>query len=101
MSSPSITTGGVVVSAASLIPAVDYVMAGCHGPVPASVSALVAGLLAMAIHQAYIYVSNKESGMPAISLPPGTQVTYTPPVTVLNTAQPAAPSPAPTTVTQQ
>lgn len=94
--SNSVTTGGVVVSAASLVPTVDWVLSGCHGPVPASVSALVAGLLAMAIHQIYIYVSNKEAGMPAISLPPGTQVTYTPPVTVLNTS-----APAPTTVTHQ
>lgn len=101
MSSPSITTGGVVVSAASLIPTVGWALSGFKGDVPVSTVGLVAGLLAMAIHQVYIYVSNKEAGMPAISLPPGTQVTYTPPVTVLSTAQAAAPTPAPTTVTQQ
>lgn len=89
----SVTTGGVVVSAASLVPAVDWVMSGCHGPVPASVSALVAGVLAMAIHAGYAYVSSRQ-GMPAIALPPGTQVTYTPPVTVLSTS-------APTTVTKE
>jgi hypothetical protein len=93
MSSPSINTGGIVISAASIIPTVDWALGGFHGAVPASTGALVAGLTAMAIHQAYIFVSSKESGMPSIALPPGTQVSYTPPVTVLNTAPPAAPAP--------
>jgi len=53
MNKSSVSTGGLVVSAASLVPAVDWVMAGCHTPVPAAVSALVAGLLAAGIHATY------------------------------------------------
>lgn len=53
MNKSSVSTGGLVVSAASLVPAVDWVMAGCHTPVPAAVSALIAGLIAAGVHAAY------------------------------------------------
>lgn len=55
MNKSSVSTGGLVVSAASLVPAVDWAMAGCHAPVPAAVSALIAGLIAAGVHAGYNY----------------------------------------------
>jgi hypothetical protein len=48
----SLITGGLTVSAAELVPAVEWILGGCRGPVPASVSSLVAGLVAAGIHAA-------------------------------------------------
>lgn len=49
----SIVTGGLTVGAAELVPAVEWALTGFRGPVPASVSSLVAGLVAAALHAAY------------------------------------------------
>lgn len=52
----SLLTGGLTVGATELLPAVEWVMGGCHGAVPTSVSSLVAGLLATGIHAGYNYL---------------------------------------------
>lgn len=70
MNKSSVSTGGLVVSAASLVPAVDWVMAGCHTPVPAAVSALVAGLLAAGIHAAYNHFNPDDESDAAPSAAP-------------------------------
>lgn len=46
-------SGGLTVSAADLIPTVDWALHGFHGPVPANLSGLIAGVLVAAIHASY------------------------------------------------
>ncbi|OUL79961.1 hypothetical protein [Paraburkholderia hospita] len=47
----SVITGGITISAATLEPAVSWALAAIfHAPVPDSVSALVTGALAAAVH---------------------------------------------------
>jgi hypothetical protein len=47
----SVITGGITISAATLEPAVSWALAAMfHAPVPDSVSALVTGALAAAVH---------------------------------------------------
>lgn len=50
MANPVIVSSGVTVTAASLVPAVEWALSGFPHPVPESVSALVAGALVAAIH---------------------------------------------------
>ncbi|BCF96653.1 hypothetical protein PPGU19_012220 [Paraburkholderia sp. PGU19] len=84
----SLITGGLTVSAAELVPAVEWILGGCHGPVPASVSSLVAGLVAAGIHAAYNVVAARAAKTqfatatlinpanvvsPAVSVPAGAQ----------------------------
>ena len=57
--SSSVTTGGLVVSAASLVPAVEWVMNGMPKPVPDTVSYLAAGLLAAGVHALYNYLLSR------------------------------------------
>ncbi|HEM7839783.1 hypothetical protein QZM26_17730 [Burkholderia multivorans] len=64
----SIVTGGLTVSAASLVPAVEWALSGFHTPVPESVSSLVAGLVAAGAHALYNYVvsrANAKQSAPA------------------------------------
>lgn len=47
----SVVTGGITISAATLEPAVSWALTAIfHAPVPDSVSALVTGVLAAAVH---------------------------------------------------
>jgi hypothetical protein len=46
-------SGGLTVSAADLIPTVDWALHGFHGPVPANLSGLIAGALVAAVHAGY------------------------------------------------
>ncbi|WP_257756649.1 hypothetical protein [Burkholderia glumae] len=46
----SLVTGGITIGVTDLVPTVDWVLGGCRGPVPASLSSLIAGLLAAAFH---------------------------------------------------
>lgn len=48
---PSLTTGGITISAATLEPAVSWALGAIfHAPVPESVSVLVTGLIGAAVH---------------------------------------------------
>lgn len=61
-------SGGLTVSAADLIPAVDWALHGFHGPVPANLSGLIAGALVAAIHagyEAWATRSSKNTAAPA------------------------------------
>ncbi|SOE82094.1 hypothetical protein SAMN05446927_5405 [Caballeronia arationis] len=58
----SIVTGGLTVSAASLVPAVEWVLGGFPRPVPNTVSYLLAGLVAAAAHALYNYLLNRTAG---------------------------------------
>ncbi|MDN7997362.1 hypothetical protein QZN00_09440 [Burkholderia multivorans] len=49
----AIISGGLTLSAADLIPAVNWALGGFHGAVPANLSALIAGAVVMAIHAGY------------------------------------------------
>ncbi|CAB3731494.1 hypothetical protein LMG22037_05618 [Paraburkholderia phenoliruptrix] len=46
-------SGGLTVSAADLIPTVDWALHGFHGSVPANLSGLIAGAIVAAIHAGY------------------------------------------------
>ncbi|HEM8999466.1 hypothetical protein QZN01_06480 [Burkholderia cenocepacia] len=48
----SLVTGGITIGVTDLVPTVDWVLGGCRGPVPASLSSLIAGLVAAAFHAA-------------------------------------------------
>lgn len=63
--SSSIVTGGLVISATALEPAVTWVFAGCHGPVPPAVVQLVAGVAATVLHAAYNFALRKFGGKAA------------------------------------
>lgn len=49
----AIISGGLTVSAADLIPTVDWALSGFHGAVPANLSVLIAGAVVMAVHAGY------------------------------------------------
>lgn len=49
----ALVSGGLTISAADLIPSVDWAIHGFHGPVPANLSGLIAGALVAAIHAGY------------------------------------------------
>lgn len=53
----SFVTGGVTLSAASLVPAVQWVAAGCPMPMPAEVQLLVAGAIVTGIHAARNFIA--------------------------------------------
>lgn len=46
----SMVTGGATLTAASLVPAVQWVSAGCPVPMPVEVQLLIAGAIVTAIH---------------------------------------------------
>jgi len=51
MNSSAVVTGGVAISTATLMPAVEWVMGLVfHVPVPPSVSSLIAGVVVAAVH---------------------------------------------------
>lgn len=49
----SLLTGGVTVSAATLVPIVTWVMAGCPAPIPESVPYLISAGIITAAHALY------------------------------------------------
>lgn len=68
MNSSAVVTGGVAISTATLMPAVEWLMAlAFHVPVPPSVSSLVAGVVVAGTHAAMNYVQARaaKSATPA------------------------------------
>jgi hypothetical protein len=49
----AIISGGLTVSAADLIPTVNWALTGFHGAVPANLSGLIAGAIVMAVRVGY------------------------------------------------
>ena len=54
-------SGGLTISAADLIPTVDWALRGFHGPVPTNLSGLIAGALVATVHAAYNAWSTRTS----------------------------------------
>lgn len=65
----SVTTGGLVVSAASLVPAVEWLLSGMPKPVPDTVSYLAAGLIAAGVHAGYNYILARTAAKAAEAKP--------------------------------
>lgn len=57
----AIISGGLTVSAADIIPTVNWALTGFHGPVPANLSGLIAGAIVMAVHAAYNWWAAKQA----------------------------------------
>ena len=55
----SLVTGGITIGALDLVPTVDWVLGGCKGPVPASLSSLIAAFAATAIHAAINWINER------------------------------------------
>lgn len=53
----AIISGGLTVSAAELVPSVEWALGGFRGPVPANLSALIAGAVVMALHAGYNWLA--------------------------------------------
>lgn len=59
----AIISGGLTVSAADLIPTIDWAIGGFHGLPPTNLSGLIAGAVVMAVHAGYNWLvarANKE-----------------------------------------
>ncbi|MBB3256842.1 hypothetical protein F4827_001688 [Paraburkholderia bannensis] len=62
----SIVTGGITISAATVEPVVSWALGAItHAPVPASVSALVTGLICVAVHAAINRIASRAAATPA------------------------------------
>lgn len=59
MANPVLVSSGATVTAASLVPAVQWALNGFHGGVPESVAALLAGLLVAAFHAGVNWLNNR------------------------------------------
>jgi hypothetical protein len=57
----AIISGGLTVSAADIIPTVDWAMNGFHGGPPANLSGLIAGAVVMAIHAGYNWFAERQA----------------------------------------
>ncbi|KVC81369.1 hypothetical protein [Burkholderia ubonensis] len=55
----SLVTGGITIGVTDLVPTVDWVLGGCKGPIPASLSSLIAGLVAAVFHAAVEAYTNR------------------------------------------
>ncbi|MBV6304952.1 hypothetical protein KVP10_08630 [Candidimonas humi] len=73
MANPILVSSGVTVTAASVVPAVEWVLSGCPHPVPESVSALVAGAIVALAHVGINWLNARaaKAGAPAaVPTPP-------------------------------
>jgi len=61
MANPILVSSGVTVTAASIVPAVEWALNGFHGGVPESVASLLAGVLVAAVHAGLNWLSNRSS----------------------------------------
>jgi small basic protein len=67
MNSSAVTTGGIAISTATLMPAVEWVLGlAFHVPVPPSVSSLVAGVVVAAVHAGINAVNARAAAKNAI-----------------------------------
>jgi hypothetical protein len=61
MANPVLVSSGVTVTAASIVPAVEWALNGFHGGVPETVAALIAGLLVAAVHGGINWINNRNT----------------------------------------
>lgn len=61
----AIISGGLTVSAADLIPTVNWALTGFHGSVPANLSGLIAGAIVMLVHVGYNWVAARNASKAA------------------------------------
>lgn len=62
----AVVTGGVAISTATLMPAVEWILGlAFHLPVPPSVSSLVAGIVVAGAHAALNYIQTRSTKTPA------------------------------------
>ena len=60
MNSSAVVTGGIAISTATLMPAVEWALGlAFHVPVPPSVSSLVAGVVVAAVHAGIDFIKNR------------------------------------------
>lgn len=65
----AIISGGLTLSAADLIPTVNWALGGFHGTVPPNLSALLAGAAVMAVHAAYNWLVTRSDAKAAAAKP--------------------------------
>lgn len=66
MNSSAVVTGGIAISTATLMPAVEWALGlAFHVPVPPSVSSLVAGVLVAGVHAGIDFVKNRAAAKAA------------------------------------
>ncbi|MBV2180875.1 MAG: hypothetical protein KUL86_06520 [Castellaniella sp.] len=65
MANPILVSSGITVTAASIVPAVEWLLSGCPQPVPESVSALVAGVIVAVVHAGINWLNNRSGVAPA------------------------------------
>lgn len=61
MTNPILVSSGVTVTAASIVPAVQWALNGFHGGVPESVASLLAGVLVAAVHAGLNWLNNRST----------------------------------------
>lgn len=59
MANPVLLSSGATVTAASLVPAVEWALNGFKGGVPESVAGIIAGVLVAAIHAGVNWLNNR------------------------------------------
>ncbi|MGS1116039.1 hypothetical protein [Castellaniella sp. UC4442_H9] len=61
MANPILVSSGVTVTAASIVPAVEWALNGFHGGVPESVASLLAGVLVAVVHAGLNWLNNRST----------------------------------------
>ncbi|NYH21368.1 hypothetical protein [Paraburkholderia bryophila] len=69
----SLVTGGVTLTAASLVPLIEWVATGCKGVMPPEVQLLVAGAIVTSIHAIGNVVAARTSAKQATAVAPAQQ----------------------------
>jgi len=66
MNSSAVVTGGIAISTATLMPAVEWALGlAFHVPVPPSVSSLVAGVVVAGVHASIDFIKNRAAAKSA------------------------------------
>jgi hypothetical protein len=56
-----VATSALTVTAAQLVPTVEWALAGFHGAAPANLSALIAGGIVLVLHAAYNRIADRSA----------------------------------------
>lgn len=90
MANPILISSGVTVTAASVVPAVEWALSGFPHPVPESVSALIAGALVALVHLGINWL-NSRGATPADTAGPVPVGTFQTTPLVIHTDAPTPP----------